>query len=152
MLNSKRWAETKAIVKARAKGLCEWCIRDGKEYGRKTGNAALARTGWLKPGIDCHHLVPFESAKTTAEMERLCYSADNCVLLCIEHHVAAHKELGSKTKAKVKERRDQAFERWKDAIKRGQSDAGISSAEHEHPRTECKDRQQQPPTDGDAPT
>ena len=114
MLNSKRWAETKAIVKARAKGLCEWCIRDGKEYGRKTGNAALARTGWLKPGIDCHHLVPFESAKTTAEMERLCYSADNCVLLCIEHHVAAHKELGSKTKAKVKERREQSFERWKD--------------------------------------
>ena len=113
MLNSKRWAETKAIVKARAKGLCEWCIRDGKEYGRKTGNAALARTGWLKPGVDCHHLVPFESAKTQAEMERLCYDPANIVLLCIEHHVTAHKELGSKTKAKVKERREQSFERWK---------------------------------------
>ena len=117
MLNDKRWAATKAIVDARAKGLCEWCIRDGKEYGRKTGNAALARTGWLKPGIDCHHLVPFESAKTTAEMERLCYSADNCVLLCIEHHVAAHKEMMSKTKAAVQARRAERFSRWVDKMK-----------------------------------
>ena len=116
MLNSKRWAETKAIVKARAKGLCEWCIRDGKEYGRKTGNAALARTGGLKPGIDCHHLVPFESAKTTAEMERLCYDPNNCVLLCVPCHQRAHKELMSKTKEKVKERREQRFSRWLDKI------------------------------------
>ena len=43
MLNDKRWAATKAIVDARAKGLCEWCIRDGKEYGRKTGNERLAQ-------------------------------------------------------------------------------------------------------------
>lgn len=116
MLNNKRWAETKSIVNARSKGLCEWCIRDGQEYGRKTGNAKLARTGWLKPGVDCHHLIPFESAKTQAEMERLCYDPNNCVLLCIQCHVKAHKELMSKTKAKVQERREQAFERWKDAM------------------------------------
>ena len=116
MLNDKRWAETKSIVNARSKGLCEWCIRDGQEYGRKTGNAKLARTGWLKPGVDCHHLIPFESAKTQAEMERLCYSADNCVLLCIEHHVQAHRDLGSKKKANVKARRQQSFERWKDRM------------------------------------
>ena len=113
MLNSKRWAETKAIVKARAKGLCEWCIRDGKEYGRKTGNAALARTGWLKPGVDCHHLVPFESAKTIDEAERLCYNPNNVVLLCVEHHRKEHNQKGYHKKENVKARRDQAFERWK---------------------------------------
>jgi hypothetical protein len=36
------------------------------------------------------------------------------VLLCIPCHQRAHKELMSKTKAKVKERREQRFERWKD--------------------------------------
>ena len=116
MLNDKRWAQTKAIVWQRAGGLCEWCVRDGKEYGRKTGSESLMKFGFIRAGVDCHHLVPFESAKTQAEMERLCYSPDNCVLLCIECHIKAHKELASKTKAKVKERRDQRFERWKDSI------------------------------------
>ena len=103
-----------------------------------TGTSCL---GYIVPGVDCHHIIPFESAKTQAEMERLCYDATgNVVLLCIPCHVKAHVELRSKTKEKVKARRSEAFERWKDAIKRGQSDAGISSAEHEHPRMECKSR------------
>jgi 5-methylcytosine-specific restriction endonuclease McrA len=68
-------------------------------------------------GVDCHHIIPFESAKTTAEMERLCYDPNNCVLLCIPCHQRAHKELMSKTKEKVKERREQRFERWIDNIK-----------------------------------
>ena len=116
MLNDKRWAATKAIVDARAKGLCEWCVRDGKEYGRKIGNERLARTGWRRKGIDHHHLIPFESAKTQAEMERLCYDPNNCVLLCVEHHTKAHIELMSKTKEKVKERSEQSFQRWKDRL------------------------------------
>ena len=101
MLNDKRWKETKAIVWQRAQGLCEWCKRDG----------------YVAPGVDCHHIIPFESAKTQAEMERLCYDPNNCVLLCIPCHVRVHQELGSKTKAKVKARRSQAFERWKDNLK-----------------------------------
>ena len=116
MLNDKRWPETKRVVWKRAGGLCEWCRRDGQEYGRKTGNARLAQTGWIRPGVDCHHIIPFESAKTQAEMERLCYDPNNCVLLCIHHHQQAHVELMSKTKEKVKERRAQAFERWKDKM------------------------------------
>ena len=117
MLNDKRWLETKRVVWKRAGGLCEWCRRDGQEYGRKIGNAKLAQTGWIIPGVDCHHIIPFESAKTQAEMERLCYDPNNCVLLCIHHHQQAHVELMSKTKEKVKERRAQAFERWKDRFK-----------------------------------
>ena len=114
MLNDKRWAKVKAIVDRRARGLCEWCIRDGKEYGRKTGNERLARTGWIRQGIDHHHLIPFESAKTIDEAERLCYDPNNVVLLCVEHHRAEHNQKGYHKKENVKARKDQAFERWKE--------------------------------------
>ena len=100
MLNDRRWLDTKRVVWQRAGALCEWCKRDG----------------YIVAGVDCHHLVPFESAKTIAEAERLCYDPNNCVLLCIACHQRAHKELMSKTKEKVKERREQRFERWKDNI------------------------------------
>jgi 5-methylcytosine-specific restriction endonuclease McrA len=98
MLNDKRWKETKRIVWERAQGLCEWCKRDG----------------YIVAGVDCHHLIPFESAKTQAEMERLCYDPNNCVLLCVEHHRAEHNQKGYHKKENVKARRDQAFERWKE--------------------------------------
>jgi 5-methylcytosine-specific restriction endonuclease McrA len=101
LLNDKRWTQTKAIVKARAKWTCEWCRREGI----------------IRAGVDCHHIIPFESAKTQAEMERLCYDPNNCVLLCIPCHQRAHKELMSKTKEKVKERREQRFSRWVDKMK-----------------------------------
>lgn len=100
MLNDKRWAMTKRIVWNRAQGLCEWCKRDG----------------YVTAGIDCHHIIPFESAKTKEEMERLCYDPNNCALLCIQCHVKVHKELGSKTKEKVKARRDERFLRWKERM------------------------------------
>ena len=118
MLNDKRWAETKAIVDIRAGGECEWCKRDGQEYGRRIGNADLAKRGWIRPGKDHHHIIPFESAKTKEEMERLCYDPNNVVLLCISCHTKVHTKLGSKTKPKVKERRKQNFDRWKDHIKK----------------------------------
>ena len=114
MLNDKRWMQTKRIVWARAEGLCEWCKREG----------------YISAGKDCHHLVPFESAKTTVEMERLCYDPSNCVLLCIPCHVKAHKELMSKTKAKVKERRQQSFERWKNRLLMKSGDQSQSSKEN----------------------
>jgi 5-methylcytosine-specific restriction endonuclease McrA len=100
MLNDKRWLETKRIVWTRAGALCEWCHRDG----------------FIRSGVDCHHLIPFESAKTTAEAERLCYDPNNCVLLCIPCHQRAHKELGSKKKEAVAARRAERFERWKDKL------------------------------------
>lgn len=113
MLNDRRWRETKRIVWERAQGLCEWCIRDGK--------AAGVRDGWIRAGVDCHHLIPFESAKTTAEAERLCYDPNNVVLLCVEHHRAEHNQKGYHKKENVKARRDQAFERWKARMQGNQS-------------------------------
>lgn len=118
MLNDRRWLDTKRVVWQRAGALCEWCKRDGQEYGRKIGDENLARIGWIRAGVDCHHLVPFESAKTIAEAERLCYSPDNVVLLCVEHHIKAHRELGSKKKEVVQARRAERFERWKDNLKK----------------------------------
>lgn len=101
MLNDRRWLETKRVVWDRAEGLCEWC----------------AREGYVVAGKDCHHLIPFESARTIAEAERLCYNPDNCVLLCILCHIKAHRELMSKTKEVVQQRRQERFERWKDKMK-----------------------------------
>ena len=120
MLNDKRWMETKRVVWARAEGLCEWCKRDG-----------IAERGvpYITPGVDCHHIVPFESAKTQAEMERLCYDPNNCVLLCIPCHQRVHQELGSKTKAKVKERRQQGFERWKSRLQGHPKDDDVSASD-----------------------
>ena len=101
MLNDRRWLDTKRVVWHRAGALCEWCKRDG----------------YITAGKDCHHIVPFESAKTEVEMTRLCYDPNNCVLLCVPCHVKAHKEMGSKKKEAVKARRNERFERWKDKLK-----------------------------------
>ena len=96
MLNDRRWLDTKRVVWHRAGALCEWCKRDG----------------YIVAGVDCHHLVPFESAKTIDEAERLCYDPNNVVLLCVEHHRAEHNQKGYHTKPKVKEREAQRLERW----------------------------------------
>ena len=101
MLNDRRWLDTKRVVWQRAGALCEWCKRDG----------------YIRAGVDCHHIIPFESAKTQAEMERLCYDPNNCVLLCIPCHQRAHKELGSKKKEAVQARRAERFSRWVDKMK-----------------------------------
>ena len=121
LLNDKRWKETKAIVWERAKGLCEWCIRDGI--------AAGVEGGWIRPGVDCHHLVPFESAKTMQEAERLCYDPNNCVLLCVEHHRAEHNQKGYHTKEHVQARRAERFERWKEKMSGGSTPGGIDFVE-----------------------
>lgn len=105
MLNDKRWRKTKEIVWERAHGLCEWCRRDGIEAG-------VLPNGWVRAGVDCHHLVPFESASTNQEAERLCYDPNNVVLLCIEHHIKAHADAGSHTKEAHKLRADEKLKRW----------------------------------------
>ena len=96
LLNSKRWQIVKSIVWRRTKGLCEDCMKEG-----------LAR-----PGVDCHHIIPVESAKTEQEMERLAYDVNNIRLLCIEHHIKTHQEMLSHTKEKVRENKARARQRF----------------------------------------
>ena len=96
LLNSKRWAEVKRFVWQRAGGLCERCRREGL----------------IRAGVDCHHKIPVESAKTEQEMERLAYDVGNIELLCIPCHIKTHQEMRSHTKEKVKENKERARRRF----------------------------------------
>lgn len=109
MLNDRRWKETKRIVWERAGGLCEQCREDGRAAG-------VLPDGWITPGVDCHHIIPFESAKTIQECERLCYDPNNVKLVCIPCHVKIHKAMGKNTRANVQARREQRMERWKEYV------------------------------------
>ena len=104
LLNSPRWAEVKRIVDQRAKGLCERCI--------EMGMAAGVKRGWLKPGVDHHHIVPVESGRTLEDMERLCYNPDNVRLLCVACHIAVHTEQRSHSKEAHKQREDDRLSQW----------------------------------------
>ena len=97
MLNDKRWAATKAVVWARARGCCEECAKIITSTGRPI----------MEPGVECHHVRPFESGRTLQEAEALCYDVNNVVLLCVRHHHEAHSNIGSHTKTIVKARRDE---------------------------------------------
>jgi len=92
LLNSKRWQEVKRIVWTRTKGLCERCKREG----------------FLTPGVDCHHIVPVESANPDipGEMERLAYDVNNIELLCIPCHIKTHEELRSHHGETIQERKE----------------------------------------------
>ena len=99
LLNSKRWMEVKRVVWRRANGLCERCKAEG----------------FIRAGVDCHHVIPVESAKTEIEMERLAYNPDNCRLLCVDCHIKTHQEMRSHTKEKVKENKARARRRFMEA-------------------------------------
>ena len=101
LLNSKRWAEVKRIIWQRAGGLCERCRREGL----------------IRAGVDCHHIVPVESANPDdpQAMERLAYDVSNIELLCIPCHIKTHQEMRSHTKEKVKENKARARRRFMEA-------------------------------------
>lgn len=96
LLNSKQWRELRAWY-MRLHPLCERCIEEG----------------YIRSAVDCHHIIPVESAKTLQEMERLAFDPNNLRALCIPCHVKTHKEMGKNTKEQMAERRQVAFERWK---------------------------------------
>jgi 5-methylcytosine-specific restriction endonuclease McrA len=82
LLNSPQWAKVKAIVKARAGGLCERCKEEG----------------FITPGVDCHHIRPVEQAKTVEGpdgMRARCYNPNNVMLLCVDCHIKTHREMRS---------------------------------------------------------
>lgn len=108
LLNSKRWMEVKRLVWQRAGGLCERCRREGIAAG-------VLPDGYITPGVDCHHKIPVESAKTEQEMERLAYDVGNIELLCIPCHIKTHQEMRSHTKDKVAENKARARRRFLEA-------------------------------------
>lgn len=103
LLNDPQWAKVKAIVRARAGGLCERCKAEG-----------IAERGvpYITPGVDCHHIVPVESGKTLAEMQRLCYDVHNIQLLCVPCHIKTHSEQRSHSKEAHKQRENDRLSQW----------------------------------------
>ena len=100
LLNSKRWQEVKRIVWQRTNGLCEDCLKQGI----------------VRAGVDCHHIVPVETATTPQEMERLCFDVNNVRLLCIACHSAIHKGMGKGTRKLAIERAKQRQDRWAEGL------------------------------------
>lgn len=95
LLNAKRWKELRAW-KLRTQPTCEMCEREGK----------------VSAAIDCHHIIPVESASSPAEMERLAYNPSNLMSLCIPCHIRIHKEMGKSKKENHAERVNQSLQRW----------------------------------------
>lgn len=102
LLNSARWQTVKRIVWQRANGLCERCLEEGITTGREQGQ------------LDCHHIIPVESGRTEAEMEKLCYDPNNIRLLCVACHIKTHAEERSHSKEKVRENKARARERFRE--------------------------------------
>ena len=100
LLNSKRWQEVKRIVWQRTNGLCEECMKQGI----------------VRAGVDCHHIVPVETATTPQEMERLCFDVNNVRLLCIACHSAIHKGMFKGTRKLAIERAKQRLDRWAEGL------------------------------------
>ena len=108
LLNSPRWAEVKRLVWQRAGGLCERCRREGIAAG-------VLPDGYITPGVDCHHKVPVESAKTEEHMRQLAYDVSNIELLCVTCHIKVHQEMHSHKKEQVAENKARARRRFLEA-------------------------------------
>lgn len=115
LFNSREWQEIKRYTFLRTGGLCERCIEEGKEHGRKIGDEKLANEGWFRTGVDCHHIIPWETGRTMEEVKRLFFDRNNVRLLCIPCHIKTHQELKSHTKEKVAENKARARRRFMEA-------------------------------------
>lgn len=51
----------------------------------------------VSASVDCHHIVPVESAKTVEEMKELAYNWHNLMALCIPCHCEIHRQMRSHT-------------------------------------------------------
>lgn len=127
LYNSKEWHELKRFTYERTGGLCERCIEDGK--------AAGIPEGYITPGVDCHHIVPWETGRTMEEVKRLFFDRNNIRLLCIHCHIKTHQEMRSHTKEKVKENKERARRRFMEANDPNYKaeDNGIQTEIHERP-------------------
>ena len=102
LLNDRRWwgpGGVKVQVWRRAGGLCEQCKKEG----------------FIRAGVDVHHIRPVETGRTIQEMEQLCYDVGNCQLLCKECHIKVHQEMRTHTKEKVRENKARARQRFLEA-------------------------------------
>ena len=102
LLNTKEWRELRAWKMQQVNGYCEMCTAEGWHDLQAAA-------------VDIHHKIPVESAKTEAEMRRLCFDPNNLQALCVKHHIQVHTEMKSHTKEKVKENKARARRRFMEA-------------------------------------
>ena len=98
--NSREWRELRAAKLRSTRGLCERCLAQG----------------YYVPATLVHHVVPIETARTKDELRRLALDCGlgGLMALCTACHGAVHRELGSSTRAIVKERATARKDRWAD--------------------------------------
>jgi len=104
LFNSKEWRDIRQFTYKRTGGLCERCIEEGR--------AAGIPEGYITPGVDCHHIVPWETGRTMEEVKRLFFDRNNIRLLCIPCHIKTHQELKSHDAETIKERKAIKRERF----------------------------------------
>lgn len=78
LINTRRWRLVRSLTLSR-EPLCRRC----REQGRVTAARQV------------HHIIPLESIKDPARMERLAYSAGNLMPVCEECHRAIHQAMKS---------------------------------------------------------
>lgn len=105
LYNSKEWKEIKRYTFERTGGLCERCREEGIAAG-------ILPDGYITQGVDCHHIIPWETGRTMEEVKRLFFDRNNIRLLCIPCHIKTHQDMRSHTKEKVKENKARARQRF----------------------------------------
>lgn len=98
--NSREWKALRAAKLRSTRGLCERCLAQG----------------YYVPATLVHHVVPIETARTKDELRRLALDCGlgGLMALCTACHGAVHRELGSSTRAMVKDRATARKDRWAD--------------------------------------
>ena len=105
--NSKEWKQLRE-AKLQQQPLCEMCQEEGRKRGIKRG--------YVRSATCVHHIVPIETATTKDEMWRLAIGCglSGLMSLCRPCHHKLHNDACYHTKEAVKERKQSAFERWKE--------------------------------------
>lgn len=104
--NSKEWHKLRAL-KLQANPICELCWEEEQ----------------LRSITECiHHIHPIEDSASREEMRKWAFMWDNLQSLCNKCHAKVHNDAGYHTKEAVQERKQSAFERWKERQQRPPTD------------------------------
>lgn len=78
LLNSPRWRNEVRVEQLRKHPYCQECLKQGI----------------YRSAVDVHHITPVESVPYD-DMERVCYSPDNLISLCVPCHIETHRRMHS---------------------------------------------------------
>ena len=109
LIHTSRWLSLRRW-KLERQPLCETCMEEDR----------------LTPATEVHHVVPAETAMTSAEMEGLMYDPHNLRSLCHACHIRAHMELGSRRRGMSKRRTADRLKRFAAKFPTGDAKAGTT--------------------------